>query len=186
MLFLVATSALAADYAVDPAHSVVGFGISHMMVSEVHGTFGTVEGTVSYDPANTAATKVNAKIGIASVDTNQDQRDEHLRSPEFFDAAQFPEMTFVSTSATAAKKGKFTVTGDLTIKGVTKPVTLTVNTLSAEMKDPYGNIKAGTHATGTIKRSDFGLTWNQALEAGGWLVGDEVKIDLAIELAKQG
>src|SRR5262245_3800798 len=144
MLFLVASSALAAEYAVDPAHTVVGFGVTHMMVSEVHGSFGTVEGTVSYDPANTAATKVNAKVSLASVDTNQDQRDEHLRSPDFFDVVQFPDMTFVSTSATAAKKGKFQIVGDLTIRGVTKPVTLTVDTFTGEVKDPYGNLKVGS------------------------------------------
>lgn len=185
MLLLLASSAFATDYTLDPTHSVVGFSVTHMMMSEVHGSFGTVTGTMSYDPNDLAATKVQATIGVGSIDTNQTQRDDHLRSPDFFDVAQFPEITFVSTSVRAGKKGAFDLTGDLTIHGVTKPVVLHVSPISAEMKDPFGNTRVGTRAVGTIKRSDFGLTWNKALEAGGWLVGDEVTIELAVELLKQ-
>jgi polyisoprenoid-binding protein YceI len=180
-----ATPAAAATYAVDASHTQVGFAISHMMVSTVRGSFGTVSGTVEYDPKNIAATKVEATVGVTSVDTNEDKRDEHLRTAEFFDVAQFPEMKFISTGVKNVKKDSFELLGNLTIRGVTKPVTLTVKTLAPEAKDPWGGMRSGTRATGTINRQDFGLTWNKALDGGGYIVGDEVEISLDVELVRK-
>lgn len=182
-LFL-SSSAFAADYAVDPSHTRVGFSITHMQISTVHGTFGTVSGKVAWDPKNVAGTKVEAKVGVGSVDTDEADRDKHLVSPDFFDVAKFPEMTFVSKSVKNVSKDKFDLVGDLTIHGVTKEVVFTVNTISADVKDPWGNTKAGTHAVAKINRKDFGLTWNSVLEAGGLLVGEEVTIELDVELKK--
>jgi polyisoprenoid-binding protein YceI len=156
-----------------------------MMVSTVRGSFGTVSGTVEYDPKNVAATKVEATVGVTSVDTNEDKRDEHLRSADFFDAVQFPEMKFVSTGVKNVKKDSFELLGNMTIRGVTKPVTLTVKTLAPETKDPWGGMRSGTRATGTINRQDFGLTWNKALDGGGYIVGDEVEISLDVELIRK-
>lgn len=183
-LLSVATPALAATYTVDASHTRVGFSVTHMTVSTVRGEFGTVSGTVDYDPANIAATKVNAKVAITSVDTREPKRDDHLRSPDFFDAAQFPEMTFVSKSVKNVKKGAFDLVGDLTIRGVTKEVTLKVSPFTAEVKDPWGNLKVGTRATATINRQDFGVSWNKALDTGGYIVGDDVTIELDIELGR--
>jgi polyisoprenoid-binding protein YceI len=182
---LAAAPALAADYDVDPTHTRVGFTITHLAVSKVHGTFGKVSGKVSYDPKNIAATKIDARVGVTSVDTDEDKRDAHLRSPEFFDVAKFPEMTFVSTSVKNVQpNGAFDIVGDLTIHGVTKETTFKVTPFSAEVKDPWGNLKVGTSATAKINRKDFGLVWNKALEAGGLLVGEEVEILLDVELAR--
>jgi polyisoprenoid-binding protein YceI len=175
--------AFAASYSVDPAHSRVGFSVTHMMVSTVRGDFGTASGTVEWDPANVKATKVDARVGVTSVDTRDQKRDDHLRSPDFFDAAKFPEMTFKSKSVKNIGKDTFDLVGDLTIHGVTKEVTLTVKNLPEARKDPWGNMKTGTHATGTINRQDFGMTWNNALDGGGYIVGDDVAIELDIELA---
>lgn len=180
-----AAPALAATYAVDGSHSQVGFSVSHLMVSTVRGSFGVVAGTVEYDPKNVAATKVDATITVTSVDTNEPKRDDHLRSADFFDIAQFPEMKFVSKQVKNVKKDTFDLVGDLTIRGVTKPVTLTVKTFAPEVKDPWGNVKTGTRATGVINRQDFGLSWNKALDGGGYVVGDEVALELEVELARK-
>lgn len=182
----VSAPAFAADYAVDPTHTRVGFTISHLAVSKVHGTFGKVSGKVSYDPKNISATKIDARVGVTSIDTDEDKRDDHLRSPDFFDAAKFPEMTFVSKSVKNIQtNGAFEVVGDLTIHGVTKETVLKVSPFSPEVKDPWGNLKVGTSARATVNRKDFGLSWNKALEAGGLLVGEEVEILLDVELARQ-
>lgn len=183
-LLVASSSALAATYQVDPSHTRVGFSVSHMMVSTVRGEFGTVAGTVDYDPANVAATKVDATVGITSVDTRDAKRDEHLRSPDFFDAVKFPEMKFKSKAVKNVTPTTFDLVGDLTIRGVTKEVTFKVNKLAADRKDPWGNTKSGTRATATINRQDFGVTWNNTLDGGGVLVGDEVTIELDVELNK--
>jgi polyisoprenoid-binding protein YceI len=179
-----ASTAFAGDYTVDSAHSRVGFSITHLTVSTVHGSFGAASGTVSYDPKNVAATKINAKVTVGSINTVDEKRDGHLKSPDFFDAAKFPEMTFVSKAVKNITPQTFDVVGDLTIHGVTKETTLHVNTLSPEVKDPWGNVKIGTHAEGSLNRKDFGLVWNQTLETGGLLVGEDVKIELDIEMTK--
>ncbi len=182
---LVSTSASAATYDVDASHSRVGFSVTHMMVSTVRGEFGTVSGTVDWDPANVAATKVNATVGVVSVDTRDAKRDEHLRSPDFFDAAKFAEMKFVSKSVKNITPEGFDLVGDLTIRGVTKETTFKVKTLPGDRKDPWGNMKTGTRATATINRQDFGVKWNTAIDGGGYIVGDEVAIELDVELGRR-
>ncbi len=185
VLSTVALPAFAATYEVDASHTRVGFGVQHMMMNDVRGEFGAVTGKVEFDPANIAATKINAVVGITSLDTREPKRDDHLRSPDFFDVANFPTMTFASKSVKNIAADGFDVVGDLTIHGVTKEVTLRVAPFSKELKDPWGNTKIATHATGVINRQDFGLKWNKTLDAGGYLVGDLVKIELDVELARK-
>jgi polyisoprenoid-binding protein YceI len=186
LCFALATPhAKAATYEVDAAHSRVGFSVSHMMVSTVRGEFGTVSGTVEYDAAKPAATVVKARVGVTSVDTRDGKRDDHLRSAEFFDATKFPEMTFASKSVTNVGDAGFDLVGDLTIHGVTKEVMFKVSKLPADRKDPWGNLKTGTHAVATINRQDFGVSWNNPLEGGGFIVGDEVTIELDVELLRK-
>ena len=177
--------AAAANYELDAAHSSAGFRVQHLMVSKVKGSFQKLAGTVQYDEKAPEKIVIRADIDTASINTDQPKRDEHLRSPDFFDVAKHPKMTFVSKSAKAAGKGKLKVTGDLTIRGVTKPVTLDVEGLDVESKDPWGNFRRGGTATGKINRKDFGLTWNNALETGGVVVGDEVDLVLDFELIKK-
>lgn len=184
-LVLAFSTASAATYEVDPSHTRVGFGITHMMVSTVRGEFGTVSGKVEYDPANVAATKITAEIGITSVDTRDTKRDDHLRSPDFFDATKFPTMKFTSKAVKNASATGFDVVGDLTMHGVTREVTLHVDPISKEYKDPWGNQKAGTHATGVLNRKDFGMVYNSAIDGGGFILGDEVKIELDVELVRK-
>lgn len=179
------TPAFAASYQVDPVHTRVGFAVTHMMVSTVRGEFGTVSGTVEYDPKNIAATKVSAEVDATTVDTRFADRDTHLKSPDFFDVASHPKLAFVSKSVkNVGKDGSFELVGDLSIRGITKEVTLKVSPFSPEYKDPWGNVKVGSRAVGTVNRKDFGMTWNKGLDAGGYLVGDEVAIELEIELKK--
>ena len=171
-------------YNIDPAHSGAHFTVRHMMITNVRGSFKKVSGAVVYDPENPAASSVQAEIDAASINTNDDQRDAHLRSGDFLDVEKFPTLSFRSTKVEPQGEGEWKVTGDLTIHGVTKPVVLKVEGPGPESKDPWGNFRTGASATTKIKRGDFGLTWNAALEAGGLLVGDEVKIDLELSLVK--
>ncbi len=177
--------ALAATYEVDAAHSHVGFSVSHMMVSTVRGEFATVSGTVQYDPANIGATAVAATVAVASVNTRDAKRDAHLRSSDFFDAAKFGDMKFTSSSVKNVTSEGFDVVGNLTIRGVTKEVTFKVKSLPADRKDPWGNHKTGTRATATINRMHFGVAWNSALEGGGYIVGNDVTIELDLELLRK-
>ena len=132
-----------------------------------------------------AATKVNATVGVNSVDTRDPKRDEHLRSADFFDIAKFADMTLKSKSVKNITPEGFDLVGDLTIRGITKEVTFKVKTLPGDRKDPWGNMKTGTRATATINRQDFGMKWNTAIDGGGYIVGDEVTIELDIELARR-
>lgn len=175
----------AASYDIDPGHSSAHFSVRHMMIANVKGEFTKVSGTVTFDPENPAASKVEAVIDVSSIHTRDEQRDGHLKSPDFLDAASFPEIRFVSTSVTGDGEGEYKVEGDLSIHGVTKKVTLEVEGPTAEIKDPWGNTKAGANASTKIKRKDFGLTWNAALDAGGVLVGDDVSITLEVELTRK-
>lgn len=172
-------------YQLDSAHSSASFSIKHMMIAKVHGGFDKLSGTLNYDPANPTAATVEAKIETASINTREPQRDQHLRSADFFDVEKFPLITFKSSKVAKAGDG-LKVTGQLTIHGVSKEVVLDVEGPSPEMKDPWGNLKIGASATTKISRKDFGLTWNAALEAGGFLVGDDVTITLELQFAKQG
>ncbi|BCL81570.1 polyisoprenoid-binding protein [Ktedonobacteria bacterium brp13] len=168
---------------IDAAHSQIGFSVRHMMVSTVRGRFSTVSGTLNIDEANPANSWVEAEADTASISTNDANRDGHLRSADFFDAEKFPKVTFKSTSV--AKDGdNYKVTGDLTMHGVTKPVTFTVE-YSGVIKDPYGLQRAGFDAQAKINRKDFGLGWGGVLETGGAIVSDEVKIILEFEATLQ-
>lgn len=176
--------ALAADaWSIDPTHSQVGFSVKHMMVSNVRGKFKAYDGTVVIDDKNPAKSKVDVSIDTTSIDTDLEDRDKHLRSPEFFHVEKFPKMKFESTKV--RKKGRgYVVQGNLTIRDVTKPVTLKVTNLTKQVKDPWGKTRRGATAVAEINRKDFGLTWNKTLEAGGLLVGEKVAIELELELVK--
>src|SRR3954452_3789126 len=167
-------------YKIDPAHSSASFVVRHMMITNVRGGFSGVEGTIEFDPQNPTDARVEAVINTAKINTLDENRDAHLKSADFLDAERFPTMTFKSRKVQAAGDGEWKVTGDLTIHGVTKEVVLNVEGPSAEGKDPFGNIRIGASATTKIKRSEFGLSWNAALETGGILVGDDLKIELEI------
>jgi polyisoprenoid-binding protein YceI len=169
-------------YNMDPAHSSAHFVVRHMMIANVRGTFTKLRGTVEYDPEKPAESKIDATIEAASISTREDQRDAHLRSADFLDVEKYPAITFHSKHVQAADDGEAKIAGDLTIHGVTREVTLTVEGPTPETKDPWGNTRRGAAATTRIKRSDFGLTWNAALETGGFLVGDELKIEIEVEL----
>jgi len=171
-------------YTIDSAHSGAHFTVRHMMITNVRGGFRNIKGSVVYDPQNPANSTVEAEIDAATIDTREPQRDAHLRSADFLDVEKFPTITFRSTEVAADGEGEWKVTGDLTIHGVTRPVVLRVEGPAPEGKDPWGNIRSGASATAKIKRSDFGLTWNAALETGGLLVGDELKIELELALLK--
>jgi polyisoprenoid-binding protein YceI len=173
----------ASSWVLDPDHSTVGFSVKHMMVTDVKGTFDKFTGTVEIDEKDPTKSRVEVEIDVASVNTRNAKRDEHLRAGDFFDVAKQPKMTFKSTKVEIAKDGSMKITGDLTMRGVTKPVTLTAAPLSAEVKDPWGGIHRGTTATAKLNRNDFGVAWQKALEkAAGVVVGDEVTIELQVEL----
>jgi len=177
-------AAAATTYTIDPAHSSAHFKVRHMMISNVRGEFGKLAGTVRFDPRNPAASTVTAEIDVNSINTRESQRDAHLKSTDFLDAANHPVIRFQSKSVQAAGTGAYQVAGDLTIRGVTREVVLKVEGPTPENKDPWGKLRSGAEATTRISRKDFGLTWNQALEAGGVLVGDEVEISLDVELVR--
>jgi len=181
---LIAGGALAGTYDLDPAHSGASFKIRHMMISNVHGKFTGLKGSVDFDQAKPSATTIEATISAATVDTGESKRDEHLKSPDFFDVAKYPSLVFKSKSVTKTGDNEYKVAGDLTIHGVTKPVVLDVEA-TPEMKDPWGNSRFGASATTRVNRPDFGLTWNKALETGGVLVGDDIDITLELELVKR-
>ena len=173
-----------ATWIVDPAHTSVSFSARHMGLSMVRGSFQKFSGEVELDPEDIASARGHAEVDVASIDTGNEQRDAHLRGADFFDADNHPTMSFDAKSVKERGGGEFDVTGDLTIRGVTKPVTLRYEHAGVG-KDPYGNEKIGGSLTGKIKRSDFGLTWNVALEAGGFLVGDEIKIEVDGQMVRE-
>lgn len=166
---------------IDSVHTHVQFSARHMMVSNVKGVFAKTAGTVVLDDADFTKAQVNVSIEAASLDTREPQRDAHLLSADFLDAGKYPALTFRSTRIVPDGKG-FRMTGDLTIHGVTKRVTLAVEAPTPIAKDPWGGTRRGFEAAGEINRKDFGLAWNQALETGGVLVGDKIKINLEVEL----
>jgi len=172
------------NWALDPTHSEVGFKVKHMMFTNVSGKFNTYQVAVSNEDNDFSTSKIEFSADINSIDTNNADRDNHLKSGDFFDAEQFPQMTFKSTSVEMKSDSDYVVHGDLTIRDVTKPASLKVE-YSGNMKDPWGNVKAGLSIETKINRKDFGLTWNAALETGGVLVGEEVKIFAEIQVVKQ-
>lgn len=168
---------------IDPAHSALEFAVRHLMISTVRGRFGEVEGTLTYDEADPRASKVEVTIPTKNIDTRADQRDAHLRSPDFFDVERFPAITFVSKRIEGDVAGEFRLIGDLTIRDVTREVTLDVES-QGRGRDPWGGERMGFQARGKIERGAFGLNWNQALEAGGVLVGDEIKLELDAQFVR--
>jgi polyisoprenoid-binding protein YceI len=171
-------------WTVDPAHSSVEFSVRHLMISTVKGRFGDVKGTVQYNDADPKQSRVEIEIGTHSIDTRAEQRDAHLRSPDFFDVEKFPTMRFVSKRVDGDPNGEFKLVGDLTIRDVTKEIVLDAE-FQGRNRDPWGGERLGFEAKGKINRKDFGLNWNQALETGGWLVGEDLKLEIEVQLVKQ-
>jgi polyisoprenoid-binding protein YceI len=171
-------------WAVDPTHSLVEFAVKHLMISTVRGRFGDVKGTIRINEADPKQSQVEIEIPTASIDTRADQRDAHLRSPDFFHVERYPAMKFVSKRVEGDVNGEFKLIGDLTIRDQTKEVTLEAE-FQGKTRDPWGGDRMGFEAKGKINRKDFGLNWNQALDAGGWVLGDDIKMTIAVELVKQ-
>jgi len=183
--FLITASAMAAStWTIDPDHSNIQFKVRHMMITDVKGTFSKVNGVVRIDETDMTLSSVDVTIGIDSINTGVAQRDAHLKSSEFFNAAKFPTLTFVSRKVTQAGKGQLKILGDLTIHGITREVVLDVEGPTNEIKDPMGNIRRGASATTKINRMDYGLNWNKPMAEGGMMVGDTVSINLEIEMIK--
>ena len=172
------------NWTIDPSHTTVEFVAKHMMITTVKGRFAEFEGTIVADEQNVADSTVEVTMQAASIDTRSEQRDGHLRSPDFLDVENYPTVTFRSTRVEGTKD-EFQLTGDLTIRGVTRPITLDV-TFEGEGKDPWGGTRASFSAKGKFDRRDFGLTWNVALETGGILVSNEVKINIEAQAVLQG
>jgi len=168
---------------IDSTHSGVHFSVRHLVVAKVRGRFASFSGKVELDEADLTRSRVEVAIDAASIDTGVADRDKHLRSPDFFDVESFPKLTFKSSRIESNGKGRYRVYGDLTIRDVTREVGLDVE-YGGRAKDPWGNERAAFAATTSLERSDFGLKWNQALEAGGVLVGERIDIELEIEVVK--
>ncbi len=166
-------------FTIDPVHTNVGFNVRHLMIAKVRGHFKSVSGTIAIAAGSDLPEAVDVTIDASSVDTREPQRDDHLRSPDFLDVATYPTLRFHSTSISGSPDA-FEIHGDLTIHGTTRPAVLQA-TFEGRANDPWGNLRAGYEASTKISRKDFGLTWNQALEAGGVAVGDEVRIELNVE-----
>jgi polyisoprenoid-binding protein YceI len=185
LALLAPAAASGATYEVDAAHSTAAFTIKHLMVSTVHGKFNKFAGTVEVDDQNHANDKLNIDIDASSIDTDNGKRDGHLKSPDFFDVAKYPKITYVSKSVKVLNAGKLEVTGDLTMHGVTRPVVLTVSDVSPEIVSAMDKqVHRGATATGTINRQDFGLKWNApaSSKAGDMVLGDDVKIQIDVEM----
>jgi polyisoprenoid-binding protein YceI len=185
LTFIVCSAVSSAqEWQIDRAHSAAQFSVRHLMVSTVRGHFGKLTGTVQYNPAKPSAAVVQAEVDVSTIDTREAKRDAHLKSPDFFDVEKYPAMTFRSTKVEPAGPGKLKVTGDFTMRGVTRPVVFEVDGLTEPVKDRAG-LRMGAVATAKISRKDFGMTWNRVIEAGGVSVGDEVTITIDVELVQR-
>lgn len=173
---------LTGEYTFDPQHTRIGFVARHAMVTKVRGSFQQFEGKLSIDAQNPSRSSVELKIDVASLTTGQDQRDAHLRSADFFDIENYPQMLFRSTEITGGGD-KFECTGDLTIRDVTRPVTVGLE-YTGSAKDPFGNYRIGFEGSGDVNRKDWGIEWNAALETGGFLVSDKIKLELDVSAIK--
>jgi len=178
------TETTATTWNLDPMHVEVGFAVRHLMISTVRGRFGAASGVVVFDETNPSKSQVDVSIDVNSIDTRQEMRDNHLRSADFFDVAKYPAMHFVGKRIEGDVNKKFHVVGDLTIRDVTREVTLDAEN-EGTTTDPWGNRRVGFSATTKINRTDFNLTWNQALETGGVVVGEEVKLSIDAEFIRQ-
>lgn len=171
-------------WAIDPTHSEIGFKVKHMMFTNVSGKFATYDATITTEDNDFTKSAIDFSADVASISTNNTDRDNHLKSPDFFDVENHPKLTFVSSSFIKIDDENYELTGDLTLHGVTKAVKLATE-LSGIMKDPWGNTKIGLNISGKINRKDWGLNWNSALEAGGVLVGEDVKLNIELQLLQQ-
>ena len=181
----VALADVSGDYTIDVAHTRIGIRARHAMVTTVRGAFTDFAGEAHLDTLKPQASSVSIRIRTASIDTGQADRDAHLRSPDFLDVETFPEMVFTSTQIEQLDADQYSVTGDLTIKDVTRPVTVDF-TLTGSALDPFGNLRVGFEGALAILRSDWGLTWNAALETGGWLVSDRIQIEFDVSAIRNG
>lgn len=172
------------EYSFDTSHSHVAFTVRHMVFSKVRGEFTKWSGSAKLDESDLSKSSIDVSVDVASIDTHEEKRDAHLKSADFFDVENHPQMTFRGTSVETRGKGKLALAGDLTIRGTTRAVTLEVEELGRG-KDPWGNERVGFSARTSINRNDFGLKWNQVLEAGGVLVGEKVEIEIDVELTKK-
>jgi polyisoprenoid-binding protein YceI len=177
--------AMAASYQLDADHSSIQFKVRHLTVSNVTGTFNKFKGSASVEGEDLATLKVEVAIDAASVDTGHEKRDEHLRNADFLDVAKYPTITFISKKIVKAEPGKLRITGDLTLHGVTREITVDLEGPTPELKDPWGNFRRGATGTSRIDRRDFGITWNKALDTGGLVVGNEVGIQVDIEWVRK-
>jgi polyisoprenoid-binding protein YceI len=184
LIIFAALPGIAAEYEIDPAHSNAQFSVRHLTVSNVRGEFAKVTGSASFDPNNLQTGVLEATIDVNSIVTRDPKRDEHLKSADFFDVAKYPTLRFKSREFERAN-GRLRITGDLTIHGLTKLVVLDVDGPTPEIKDPWGGLRIGASATAKVNRKDFGLIWNAPLEAGGFVLGDDVAITLEVELVKK-
>ena len=180
-----AAQAGTASYNFDPAHSSAHFKVRHLMISWVRGEFTKLSGAATINEANPAACSVTAEIDVNSINTREPDRDKDLLSPNFLDAAKYPTIQFRSTKIVQEGKDEYNVTGDLTIHGVTRPVVLEVDSVTPELKDPWGFLRRGAAATTKISRNQFGLNYNPVLETGGVIVGDEIEISIDVELVRK-
>jgi len=174
---------LTGEYQLDPAHTQIYFVARHAMITSVRGYFHDFEGRLHLNGDDPTASTAHGSIRVTSLDTGQEQRDAHLRSPDFFDVERYPEMTFASTAIEAVGEDTYRVTGDLTIREQTRPVTLDV-TFNGSAKDPFGNLRVGFEGKGVVNRKDWGLTWNAALETGGFMVSDKIRIEFDVSAVK--
>ena len=172
------------SWKIDPSHTLIEFSAKHLMITTVRGHFKSFDGSIQLNEEQPEASYVEGTVDVASIDTNESQRDNHLRSPDFFDVENYPAMGFRSTRVEFLGGDRFKVHGDLTIKDVTREVVFDV-TDEGQVQDPWGNKRWGFGGTTRLNRKDFGLTWNVALEAGGWLVGDEIKVSIELQLVQE-
>jgi polyisoprenoid-binding protein YceI len=178
------TPVLAATWVFDESHSTVEFSVRHMMVSNVKGRVGGLKGSIEMDEKDLTKTKIDVTLDAATINTENAKRDEHLRGADFFDVQKFPQIKFVSKKVVKTKD-RLSVSGDLTIRGVTKTAELQVDGPSPSVKDPWGNVKKGFSASTKINRKDFGVSWNKTLDGGGVVVGDDVKISIEAEIQEK-
>ena len=185
ILAIAIAPAAAATWEIDPVHSTAQFKVKHMMITNVTGDFGKVTGAINYDPADPSKSTVEATIDATTIDTRNSNRDTHLKSPDFFDVEKFPTITFKSKKFEKAGDGKLKVTGDLTMRGVTKEVVLDVEGPLPEIKDGRGNVKSGASISTKLNRQDFGVSWSKTMDGGGLVVSDEVIITIELEISRK-
>ena len=173
-----------ATYTIEPAHSSAHFKVRHLMIANVRGEFSKIRGTVTFDASNPAASSISAEIDVSSLSTREPDRDKHLKSADFFDAEKYPTINFQSKKVEADGPEAYKVTGDLTVRGVTREAVLDVTGPTPEIKDPWGYTRRGAEAVTKISRKDFGVAFNPLMETGGVVIGDEIDISLEVELVK--